>query len=70
MPSFRYRTLYRPAGFATLPAGLSWRFVEAPLGEYWAPHTIPTSRYRYGVIETDRELTFEELHTYQIARVT
>lgn len=67
----RYRMLYRPAGFATLPTGLKWRFVEAPQGEYWRNHSIhlPTSRYRYGIIETERELTEEECRTFEIEKV-
>jgi hypothetical protein len=62
--------LYRPAGFATLPSGVSWRFVEAPQGEHWRPFIdMPVSRHRYGVIETDRELTADELATFQIEEV-
>ncbi len=65
----RYRTTMRPAGFGGLPQGITYRYVEAPhdgLGPYAPP--MPTSRYRYGVIETDRELTPDEMRRFDIER--
>lgn len=68
--TYRYRTIYRPAGGGSLPPGLSWRFVEAPHDGFWGKVVdMPVSRYRYGVVEVDRELTAEELATFQIEAV-
>ncbi len=65
----RYRTTLRPAGFGGLPSGVGWRYVEAPddlLLPGSMPPTMPRSRHRYGVIETDRDLTPEELDHFDI----
>jgi hypothetical protein len=64
--------LYRPPGFATLPAGVGWRYVEFPPdGSIIASRRddLPISRHRYGVFETDRDLTDDEMLTFQIGRV-
>jgi len=64
----RYRTTLRPAGFGGLPAGVGWRYVEAPT-DGLCPSDIPPSRHRYGVIETDRALTSGELSHFDIEPV-
>ena len=65
--SFRYTPQLRPAGFATLPSGLSWHYVQAPtMHGLYMRDDLPTSRYRYGVIETDRELTAHEIFTFDL----
>lgn len=66
----RYRMLYRPAGYATLPDKLIWRYAELPRTHIGVALNIPVSRHLYGVIETERELTPEELRTYQIEEVS
>jgi hypothetical protein len=69
----RYRMLYRPAGYATLPRGVKWEFVEAPALPgllHWRMYAVlPPSRHLYGVIETDRPLTQQELNDYQLEAV-
>jgi hypothetical protein len=62
----RYRTTLRPASGGGLPADLGWRYVEAPSGFFINRPDLPTSRYLYGVIETDRELTPAELDHFDI----
>lgn len=65
----RYRMLYRPAYFATLPPGLKWEFVEAPQNIAHRRTDIPCSWYQFGVFKTDRPLTKEELEIYEIVPV-
>lgn len=65
----RYRTTLRPASFGGVPSGIGWRYVEAPadlLLPGAMPASMPRSRHRYGVIETDRELTPAELEHFDI----
>lgn len=63
----RYRMKYRPAGFATLPRGLGWNYVEAPAMYGLANRPdLPTSRHSFGVFETDRPLTEQERADYEI----
>ncbi len=60
-----YIPLYRPASFATLPAGVSWSFVEAPAMTGLANRPdLPRSIHRYGVIETSRPLSLDELDRF------
>jgi hypothetical protein len=66
----RYRTTLRPAGFGGVPDGVSWEYVEWPTMMDFHRSDIPTSQHLYGVIETDRELTPEELRHYDIEPVT
>jgi hypothetical protein len=61
-----YIPRFRPAGFATLPRGVGWQFVEAPHDLAHVRTDIPASRHRYGVIETDRPLTPAEVETFQL----
>jgi hypothetical protein len=61
-----YHMLYRPPGFATLPQGVKWEYSGAPRGEGHRFPNIPESSHRHGTIKTDRQLTPEELSTYQV----
>ena len=62
----RYRTTLRPAPFGGVPVGVTWRFVELPR-DYTLNHgDLPRSQHRYGVFETDRALTPEELRHFDI----
>ena len=63
-----YRPLLRPAGFATMPPGLKWDYVEVPREIAHLRPTLPVSRHRYGVIVCERELTEEECQRYELAR--
>jgi hypothetical protein len=63
---YKYRPMLRPAGFATLPADVGWRYVEAPSGFIINRPDLPQSRYLYGIIATDRELTPAELYTFDL----
>lgn len=65
----RYRTTLRPAPFGGVPQGVGWHFVELP-PDYILNHgDTPRSRHLYGVIETDRELTPQELKHFDIVPV-
>lgn len=63
----RYIPFLRPAGFATLPEGVKWSYVEAPLmyGLY-TRGDLPQSRHKFGIIETDRELTAAEIDHFDL----
>lgn len=63
----RYKPLLRPAGFATLPSGITWRYVAQPTmhGLYGGPE-LPYCGFRFGIIETDRALTKAECATYDL----
>jgi len=60
----RYRTTIRPVMGGGIPDGVKWSFVEAPHDLPMCP--APRSRHRYGVIETDRPLTRDELYHFDI----
>ncbi len=66
----RYRTTLRPPAFGGLPEGVSWKYVEAPPNGAKYSDKLPVSEHLYGVIETDRPLTFAELDHYDIERVS
>ncbi|MHB1869650.1 MAG: hypothetical protein ACYCT1_02190 [Steroidobacteraceae bacterium] len=66
---YLYRPLLRPAGFATMPAGLKWDYVEAAQEIAHLRPTLPVSRHRYGVIACDRKLTPEECQRFDLKRV-
>ena len=68
----RYRLLYRPPSFATLPRGLQWDFAELPTDNHYLATKrpdVPVSEHRFGVIKTDRELTPEELAAFELEPV-
>lgn len=62
-----YRPLYRPPGFATLPPGIAWDYVEVPSSLAFYRPELPVSRYIYGIIKTDRQLTKSERNTFDLA---
>jgi hypothetical protein len=67
MSTHRYRPLLRPASCGTLPAGVHWQYVEAPaIGGLINWFALPQSRYPFGVICTDRELTADECKRYDL----
>lgn len=61
-----YIILYRPAGYATLPAGVKWDYVEAPMDVAARRPDLPLSKHRHGIISTSRALTEEELRAFQL----
>jgi hypothetical protein len=61
-----YRPLLRPAGYGTLPSGVSWQYVEWPSMMGFGRADIPTSQHRYGIIETDRTLTKDEREHFDL----
>lgn len=65
----RYRTTLRPAPFGGMPSGVRWQYVEVPPDH---PHESdpPRSRHRYGVVETDRALTPEEMRHFDIVELS
>lgn len=62
---FKYRPLLRPAGFATLPSGLRWEYVEVPSYITKRPD-LPISRHPHGIISTDRKLTDAECERFDL----
>lgn len=66
--SYRYRPLFRPASFSTLPRGLKWEYVEAPSYVTLRPD-LPRSTYPHGVISTDRALTLDEQEQFDLIEV-
>jgi hypothetical protein len=70
MEKFLYRPKLRPASFATLPPGLKWNYAEAPAMYGLANRPdLPQSRFPYGVIETERQLTPEECYTFDLISI-
>jgi hypothetical protein len=68
----RYRPLYRPPGYATLPAGLKWEIVEIPRDDHaWQDQRpeLPMSRHPFGVIATERSLSPQEMRTFELEEV-
>lgn len=63
---YRYVPVYRPASYGALPAGVAWLFVEAPHDLAHIRTDLPRSAHRYGVIETERELTAQEIATHEL----
>ncbi len=66
---YLYRQLLRPAGFATMPAGLKWDYVEVPRDIAHLRANLPVSRHRYGVIACERELTEKECRHFDLEQV-
>ncbi len=60
----KYIPLLRPAGFATLPSGLAWTYVEVPHYITKRPD-LPTSKHPHGAIEC-RELTADEIANFDL----
>ena len=66
LTTYRYRPMLRPAGFATLPSGLKWEFVEAPWDLAHIRTDLPRGDTRYGLIETERPLTADECDRFSL----
>ena len=66
---YLYRPMLRPAGFATMPAGLKWDYVEVPREIAHLRQNLPVSAHRYGVIACERELTEKERHNFDLEPV-
>ena len=66
---YLYRPMLRPAGFATMPAGLKWDYVEVPREIAHLRPNLPVSRQRYGVIGCERELTKTECRHFDLEQV-
>ncbi len=66
---YLYRPLLRPAGFATMPAGLKWDYVEVPREIAHLRQNLPVSRHRYGVIACDRELSEKECRNFDLEQM-
>jgi len=64
----KYIPLLRPAGFATLPPGLDWSYVEVP-GYITKRPDLPRSSHPHGVIEC-RELTKDEQERFGLKEIT
>jgi hypothetical protein len=62
-----YIPRFRPAGFATLPPGVGWEYVEVPrMFGLCNRADLPQSRHTYGVIRTSRPLTTEEQRSFEL----
>ncbi len=61
---YLYRPLYRPASFATVPAG--WSYVEVPSSVAKGRPDLPVSRYPHGVISYERPLTDSECERFEL----
>lgn len=66
-----YSTRYRPVGLGTIPK-IHWSWVEQPKVEMFRPlgSDLPISSRSYGVFQTDRPLTPEELYAFEIDEVS
>jgi hypothetical protein len=64
MPNL-YRPMLRPAGFATLPRGVKWDYVEAP-SYITARPDLPRSSHPHGIISTERPLTKDEREHFDL----
>ena len=61
MSKYRYALINRPAGFETLPRGLSWTVESRP-----APGEAHHILARHGILVTDRPLTLDEIISYEL----
>ena len=64
----RYALLLRPASFATLPR-VGWDYVAAPAVIAYRRGLPVSTEYPHGVIQTDRELTPEEVESIDLKRL-
>jgi hypothetical protein len=65
----RYTPLLRPAGFESLPRGLTWEYAEAPWDIAHRRPDLPRSSHRHGVIEC-RPLTADECKIFDLKEVS
>ena len=67
-----YTLLYRPPSTFTLPRGIGWTLVERPslpgLG-FDLRTDLPISRYPFGLVVFDREVTPEEIERFDLEPV-
>lgn len=63
----RYRLLYRPPSFATLPRA-GWTLIERPNPRHGfnGREDLPVSRFEFGVVAFDRELTADEIAAFEL----
>ena len=67
-----YTLRYRPASAVTLPPRLAWRFIAVGKRDHvlqQARPELPLTDHPFGIIETYRPLTPEEMETFQIVKV-
>ena len=66
-----YTMKYRPPGFATLPRDIRWDYVAMPTTfGLCGRRDLPSSNRPFGVIQTDRPLTRDEMETFEIMEVS
>lgn len=66
---YRYRPLLRLPGFATLPPGVVWEYVQMPPDLAHLRPELPRSEHRFGIIATHRALSAEECEQYSLEAV-
>jgi len=65
----KYTLLYRPPCFSSLPRA-GWTLLERPQGPgFELRPDLPVSAHRFGVMTFDRELTAEEVESFELQRV-
>ena len=63
-----YRPTLRPAGYAPMPSGVRWGYVEMPADIAHQRRDLPVSTHLYGVVDTDRRLTDDEMDRYALVQ--
>jgi len=65
---YRYAPLYRPPGFATLPAGKTWVLLERPRIScgFDRRTDLPLSEYPFGVIGYAHPLPDSEVKAFEL----
>jgi hypothetical protein len=62
-----YRLNRFATGFDDLPRGILWTYDESPMIRFLGNRTgLPRWLFGYGVIETDRALTTDEMRRFDI----
>ncbi len=71
MTIFRYALRNRPPGYATVPWGWPWEYVEVPhyMAQY-RPELPVTIQHRHGVISSEVQLTKEQMAAFELDEVT
>ena len=66
----RFSPRYRPPSFATLPRA-GWTLIERPsaVRDYDGRTDLPVSRRPFGVVTFDRELTVNEVTSFELDEV-
>jgi len=67
----KYYTLrYRPPASCTLPRS-AWTLVERPqVAGYLGRQDLPESIYRFGVVTFDREISADEIESFELLEIT